>query len=169
MMTRRYQYMVQDLEEAGLNKMLAIGNAQPPHASVQTGATGGSQKQDPLAFSAIRVNRSTEDKNRADAVKSRATTGRELATTGLLNEQTNKAVAETESAIAQAQLLQSQLPGARAVADFERDYPNAAIALKYLTPAVGAASSMVREIRRGPPTGWTERKPGKNTTPRRRR
>lgn len=139
LLTRRYQYLVGDLEKAGLNRMLAIGGAQPPSASVPVQKPSGSGVVDPAVASNLATARELRNTQRAqqrklaaDTVLSGAATARELSQKDLNEKLADRAVAEAHRTVIDSQLMKTREAGRKAIQEFEENYPWMRIIKEYI-------------------------------------
>lgn len=160
MAKNRYQYMVGDLEKAGLNRMLAIGGASPPQ-----GAQGASADM-ASAFAA------TSKSGREERLVKKEVTKKDEET-ALLKEQQNQsreaAVLSTASAHAQVsaankneietQLLHTQLSSAKAKEMFDKSKEGQAlIRFNRMMEAIGGGMGSIFGLRDGMRKGIRNRK-----------
>lgn len=139
-MTRRYQWLVGDLERAGLNRMLAIGGASPPSGSAPMAASQGDVKIDPLVLK-------QREKLIQDTKLSRAGTdaASELSRkTGHEAEGAAYAAAREKLVLDEARMKSNR---AKALFQFEQKHPWVIPAIEYGVPAANALQQLGREAR----------------------
>mgnify|MGYP000751369460 CR=1 FL=1 len=158
MAKHQIQYRMQDMREGGLNPILAAkgalggGSSSAPMATVP-GATGSGAKGI-TAAKELALYRSqkglidaqgrNQDANaaKAEAERNRAIDAaiRERFSSMALWEQAKKTASERE-------LVEAQLPGARAIAEFESAYPWAAVGKAYVGDLINTARGLSDTIR----------------------
>lgn len=146
MMTRRYQYMVSDLEKAGLNRMLAIGGAQPPTGSPGIAQPGSGRGLDPMLGAQIKLTREQSSAARASAGASNAAGALAGSNRRLTDQQRETEAMRTVEASARALIAESQVPMAEMLRDFQVANPNLAIGLNYAGPIIQAAKGIADTV-----------------------